>query len=378
MARAVNPYGDGQASKRIVESLRVSLLEVILRLTDLTNEERKRGQQRQDLLIAELNHRVRNILNLIRGVITQSKDAAHTVESFTGVVGGRIQALARAHDLITADQWGPASFRALVNAEAGAYLGGKAERLRLQGPDALVAPEAFTTIALVIHEMVTNSAKYGALSDSRGRVDIHTDFDRLGRLLISWSEHGGPPVKPPTRRGFGSTVIERSILYDLKGEAAIDYVVSGLRAEFLIPANYARASDAPASPNGTIPTAISPDAEKFCPSDVLVVEDNMIIAMDAEEMLRSLGVNSVHIASGVGEALRLIEAHPPDFALLDVNLGEETSFGIAETLLKLNIPFAFTSGYGEQSSFPAEYAHIEKVRKPYSAESLQALLSSIA
>jgi two-component sensor histidine kinase len=323
--------------RRIVESLRVSLLEVILRLTDLTVEERKRSQQRQDLLIAELNHRVRNILNLIRGVITQSKDAAHTVESFTAVVGGRIQALARAHDLITADQWGPASFEALVNAEAGAYLGGKAERVRLQGPDALVSPEAFTTIALVIHEMVTNSAKYGALSDNRGRVEIETDFDRLGRLRISWSEHGGPPVKTPTRRGFGSTVIERSILHDLKGEARIEYAVSGLRAEFLIPATYARASDVCAARSGTVPTAVPPDADASRPSDVLLVEDNIIIALDAEEMLRGLGIKSVRIASSVTEALRLIEAHPPDFALLDVNLGEETSFEVAENLSKKNI-----------------------------------------
>ena len=196
---------------RIAEALRVSLLEVILRLSGLTEIERRRAQERQELLIAELNHRVRNILSLIRGVITQSKDSASTVDDFTKIVGGRIHALARAHDQITADNWGPAAFRALVNAEAGAYLGGKADRVIINGPDILLEPQAFTTVALVIHEMITNSAKYGALSDRRGRVEIDTDVDRIGRLTIKWSEHGGPPVKPPTRRGFGSTVIERSL-----------------------------------------------------------------------------------------------------------------------------------------------------------------------
>jgi light-regulated signal transduction histidine kinase (bacteriophytochrome)/CheY-like chemotaxis protein len=364
--------------RRIVENLRVSLLEVILRLTDLTVEERKRGQQRQDLLIAELNHRVRNILNLIRGVITQSKDAAHTVESFTGVVGGRIQALARAHDLITADQWGPASFQALINAEAGAYLGGKAERVRIEGPDALISPEAFTTIALVIHEMITNSAKYGALSDNRGRVEIETGFDRLERFRIAWSEHGGPPVKAPIRRGFGSTVIEQSILHDLKGDSQIEYLVSGLRAEFLIPAAYASASTAAIVRHDNVAKTEPSGISALCPDDVLLVEDNMIIALDAEEMLRELGVKSIRVASGVAAALRLIDERSPDFALLDVHLGEETSFEVASHLLKLDIPFAFATGYGEQAAFPAEYAQIKKLRKPYSAESLQTLFSSSA
>jgi two-component sensor histidine kinase len=327
-------------------------------------------------LIAELNHRVRNILNLIRGVITQSKDAAHTVESFTGVVGGRIQALARAHDLITADQWGPASFQALLNAEAGAYIGGKAERVSMDGPDALISPEAFTTIALVIHEMVTNSAKYGALSDKRGRVQIATTFDRLGRFNISWSEHGGPPVKPPTRRGFGSTVIERSILHDLRGEARIEYVLSGLRAEFLIPAAYVDESDMAAPRSRTIAATGPAHETGIGLSDVLLVEDNMIIALDAEEMLRELGAKSVRVASGVADALRTIDERAPDFALLDVNLGDETSFAIAERLSKLNVPFAFASGYDEQAAFPEEYAQVRKLSKPYSTESLRALFSS--
>lgn len=362
---------------RIAEGLRVSLLEVILRLSDITEEERRRSQQRQELLIDELNHRVRNILSLIRGVITQSKDPTNSVESFTKIVGGRIQALARAHDQITADKWGPASFGSMVQAEAGAYLAGGSDRVVLSGPEILLEPQAFTTVALVIHEMITNSAKYGALSDSRGQVRIETAIDAVGRLVIAWSEHGGPPVKPPARRGFGSTVIERSIQHDLKGAVALDFALAGLRARFTIPAaqfSISQAGRVSASPSDAEPEH---DAGKL-PGDVLLVEDSMIIALDAEDMLRQLGVESVRVVAGVQEALRLIAEQRPDFALLDVNLGSETAFGIAERLIDMGVPFAFATGYGDQLAFPDAFAAIPKLRKPYTSDTLKKVLMNQA
>jgi light-regulated signal transduction histidine kinase (bacteriophytochrome) len=355
---------------RIAEALRVSLLEVILRLSDLTESERRRAQERQELLIAELNHRVRNILGLIRGVITQSKDSASDVEAFTKVIGGRIHALAMAHDQITADNWGPAAFRGLINAEAGAYLAGKADRVVISGPDVLIEPQAFTTIALVIHEMMTNSAKYGALSDSLGRVEIATALDALGRLTIDWSEHGGPPVKPPTRRGFGSTVIERSIRHDLKGDAQVEFAPAGLRALFTIPAAYVSAAPAEVRSGAETIAESAEDAGRM-PKDVLVVEDNMIIALDAEDIMRKFGVSTVRSASSVAQALREISDHAPEFALLDVNLGAETSFEIARRLTEMGVPFVFATGYGEQVAFPPEYSDVPKLRKPYSIDALR-------
>ncbi len=175
-----------QVDLRIANGLRISLLEVILRLSDQTEEERRRAMQRQDLLIAELNHRVRNILSLIRGLINQSRDPDLTSVEFMDVVGSRIQALARAHDLITADQWGPALFNALIESEAGAYLNGGSGRLQRIGPDVRLQPQAFNVLALVIHELITNSAKYGALIEKRGTVTIETrvdDFEQFHHRL---------------------------------------------------------------------------------------------------------------------------------------------------------------------------------------------------
>ena len=362
------------ADIRIAESLRVSLLEVILRLSDMTEVERRRAQERQEFLIAELNHRVRNILGLIRGVISQSHDASHTIESFTEVVGGRIQALARAHDQITADNWGPASFRSLVTAEAGAYLGGKAARVRLAGPEVLLEPQGFTSLALVIHELMTNSTKYGALSDSHGHIDIETSFDPHRRLHIRWVESGGPEVKAPTRRGFGSTVIERSVPYDLHGEASVIYAPSGVVATFVIPNSFVR-------PAPGVPIASPEDDPQVVdttslPHDVLVVEDNMIIALDAEGALRRAGVPSVRVAGSVARAMKVIDDKIPDFALLDINLGHETSFEVAERLAAIGVRFAFTTGYGEDIAFPPTLLGIPRIRKPYTGDSLLAALRS--
>lgn len=357
---------------RIAESLRVSLLEVILRLSDITEVERQRAQERQEILIAELNHRVRNILGLIRGIISQSKDPSLSTEGFTEVVGGRIQALARAHDQITADNWQPASFRGLVNAEAGAYLGGKAGRVLLAGPEVLLEPQGFTTMALVIHELMTNSAKYGALSDSRGHIDIETSLDPQKRLHIRWVESGGPPVKPPTRRGFGTTVVERSIPYDLKGEATMDYAPAGVRAHFVVPSIYVRA--APGTPMTVREPTLAQAKPEELPQDVLLVEDNMIIALDAEDMVRRMGVPTVRAAASVAQAMAAIDKQTPQFALLDINLGTETSFAVAERLASMGVRFAFTTGYGEDIAFPPKLLGVPRVRKPYTADTLAAVL----
>ncbi len=359
--------------RRIADGLRVSLLEVILRLSDQTEEERRRAMQRQDLLIAELNHRVRNILGLIRGLINQSRDPSLSAAQFTELVSSRIQAMARAHDLITADHWGPALFSALIESEAGAYLNGGPKCLQLIGPDVRLQPQAFSVLALVMHEMVTNSAKYGALTDRHGAVTIETRIDPSNNFIIDWRERGGPPVQAPKRRGFGSTVIERTIPYDLKGEARIDFELAGLHATFLIPAIYVHRVDNK-SIAATEKAPSAPPEQLTVPDDILIVEDNFIIALDLEETLRKLGVQNVRTTSNVASALAAIKERLPGFALLDVNLGMETSFEAATRLIALGVPFAFMTGYGENAPFPPVLAQVPRVRKPFTQQSLAAVL----
>ncbi len=360
---------------RVANSLRVTLLEVVLRVTDAASRDRERASDHQELLIAELNHRVRNILNLIRGLVAQSGTEARNIADFTSNVGGRIDALARAHDKITRENWNAASLHELLATEIDAYLGSKRDRLVLRGPDALLQPEAFSTLALVMHEMITNSAKYGAMGDAGGRIEIDLVAEDDGALRIKWQEIGGPPVRAPKRRGFGSTIIERSIPHELKGTAKLNFDIGGLRAEFMIPANGVSEFVNPAEMKGK-QTGDKGDYSMITLSGhVLVVEDNLIIAMDAEEISLQLGAQQVSLASSVNEAERLMSEHTFNFAILDVNLGSQTSEPIAENLQKAGIPFAFATGYGEGTSFSAKFPDIVFIQKPYSKESIQRALA---
>ncbi|MEO5659023.1 MAG: response regulator [Polaromonas sp.] len=230
-------------------------------------------------------------------------------------------------------------------------------------------PQAFSTLALVIHELMTNSAKYGALCRAQGTIEIAWAINASGQLTLDWREMGGPPVQAPTRRGFGSTIIERAIPFELKGQAQVEYPLSGLQAHFVIPSEFFVLAKAP-PPAPLISDEKKPQARLH--GKVLLVEDSMIIALNAEEMLLKLGASHVDTASDSQEALRLLDLYTPSFAMLDVHLGAETSFLIADRLQALGVPYIFATGYGDNTAFPSSHSAVPIVKKPYTAESIAA------
>ena len=366
-----------QAERQIAESIRVTLLEVVLRMSDAANEDRKRAHEKQELLVAELNHRVRNILNLIKGLLEQGKSDATTVAQFTKVVGDRIYALARAHDLITKATWEATSLSGMIETEVAAYVGKKQQRVHLPDIDAIIHPDALSNLALVFHELTTNSAKYGALSDSTGRIHVGMEPQADGGLVITWKESGGPVVKPPLRRGFGSTVIERSIPFELGGTARIDYPVTGVVAEFFLPERYVSGYENRASAAAGAAAIEAARTTASFPGTALLVEDNLIIALDSEQFLDELGATRVLTASSVRGALEYLDEEAVDYAILDVNLGTETSVRIAEELTRLGIPFAFATGYGEASALVEQFTGAPVLTKPYDKRAVETALTQI-
>jgi light-regulated signal transduction histidine kinase (bacteriophytochrome)/CheY-like chemotaxis protein len=368
---------------RVAETLRATLIEVVLRLSDEADADRREATSRQELLIAELNHRVRNILSLIRGLIRQSKPAdGTTVEDFVAVIDGRVHALARAHNQITDDHWGPAPVKNLLEAEAAAFLTTQKDRLILDGPPVLLNPQAYSTLALVVHELVTNSVKYGSLSVSGGEALAEWSVKENGDLDFCWREQGGPEVWPPQRKGFGTTIIEHSVPYDLGGTAKVDYAREGLRADFLIPAKHVVQTKSPAGNKINLPGTPPVEAREVSAllrgKNVLLVEDSLIIALDAEDLLDRLGADSVHTESSAVGAIAAVETRRPDIAILDINLGDHDSVPIANRLSELGIPYIFATGYGEQSQLPDKHRSRPVLQKPYTLASLTRRLSDLA
>ncbi|WP_296419813.1 HWE histidine kinase domain-containing protein [Pseudooctadecabacter sp.] len=359
-----------ESELRAAEALRISLIEIVLKLTDEASADRKAAAEKQELLVAELNHRVRNILNLIQGLISQSKSERATIESYTKVLDGRIQSMARAHDQLTRQAWSPSALRDLIEVEVDAYLAGQKGRVTITGDAPLLAPEAFSTMALVIHELVTNSAKYGALTDQSGRLSIDLAIAEDGALLVTWREQGGPPVQAPTRRGFGSTIIDRTIPFELGGTVQTHFKLSGFEADLMIPSRFVTAGVLSENADDSAVGATGPTDGPILSGPVLVLEDNMVIAMDASDILTHLGATDVALTSTVDDALQVLDAGKITAAVLDVNLGSQTSLPAAQKLHDLGIPFVLATGYGDVDTILSQYPPSQVVKKPFTKETL--------
>ncbi|CAA9245678.1 MAG: hypothetical protein AVDCRST_MAG08-1842 [uncultured Acetobacteraceae bacterium] len=218
--------------------------------SDVTDRVRAMDQQR--LLIAELNHRVKNTLATIQSIAAQTLRSTPSPQDFRRSFEARLVALSHTHDVLTRTHWQGADLRRLLKAELGPY---GESRVALHGADVLLPPSAALPLGLVFHEMATNAAKYGALSAEAGLVSVHwkTIGGPAGRhLVLDWTETGGPPVAAPSRRGFGSRLIERS-LGGGSGDAHLDFRPEGVAARLRV--RLGNAASDPAAPNEGGPTA---------------------------------------------------------------------------------------------------------------------------
>jgi PAS domain S-box-containing protein len=195
--------------------------------------QRKRREAQLATLARETEHRARNVLSIVEATVQLAQ--ADTPEELKLVIAGRIRALAGLISLFAESRWGGAELHALLSQELSAYCLHGAAPSRLNGPNLILEPDTAQAIALIVHELATNAAKYGALSASGARVDI--DWSRIddSQVVLRWIETGGPAVEPPKRKGFGSRLIE-TMIRQLRGTISFDWRAEGLACEIIFSA----------------------------------------------------------------------------------------------------------------------------------------------
>ena len=200
---------------------------------------RKRAEERQRILLAELDHRVKNTLATVGSVVSQTAGGRTSVANFVKALDGRLRSMATTHGLLSFGRWHGISLAELVRQELAPYA--TQHNTKVSGPEVVLRPEAGQAMAMVLHELVTNAAKYGALSTKHGRVSIRWERQLNGHplcLVLEWQECGGPPVVAPEKTGFGTSTIRDLIPYEFGGSVDLGFFSTGVQCRLELPANW--------------------------------------------------------------------------------------------------------------------------------------------
>ena len=359
--------------------LRTSLLNVVLRRITDAARERKAAAERDQLLMAELDHRVKNTLANIEALVMQTSLSAESLSGFVVGLAARIQSMAKAHSLLSQSRWEGVSINSLLMEELDPYFHGH-PAFDIAGPDLVLTSKSALALSLAIHELATNAAKYGSLSRPGGRVSIRWAVMDDGGLELSWAEAGGPPVSPPVRRGFGSTLIERALAMETDGRAVLRYLPDGVVCEVAMPSAALVQFDPPMLAPAAITFSNLPNEPEQSGTGirVLVVEDSFMVISALELAFDSFGWTMAGPATRVAKALALVETERFDAVLLDVNLDGEMSWDVAAALQARGIPFVFSTGYEIGALLPEFLRGSKVIRKPFSAKELEYVITEIA
>jgi PAS domain S-box-containing protein len=215
---------------------------ILIVCEDIT--ERKELEDHKSTLISELDHRVKNVLATVSTIASRTQETSSSMPEFVTALDGRIKSMATTHELLSNRRWQGIPLAELVRRELAPYA--TTSNTRIDGPDVVLSAEAGQTLAMVFHELATNAAKFGAISVKPGRVTVRWNFRQNGHaeswLCIRWAESGGPRVVPPTRSGFGTSVVRELIPYELSGTVELMHPPEGVRCNLQIPAHWLSAS----------------------------------------------------------------------------------------------------------------------------------------
>ena len=290
---------------------------------------RRRAEQTQQLLIGELNHRVKNTLATVQSIANRTVRTAANPAAFAETFSGRIQALSRAHALMTRSSWDGATLHDLLRDQV--LLGNPDSRITFRGPDVLLEPQTALHFAMVLHELGTNARKHGALEKPDGTVSVTWAVSPDRRFLdLRWTELGGTPCTSTARRGFGRMFLEQSL--PPPGYARMRDGATGIAWEIGLPlpkhatdGSVRLLASSTLEENGSTPPAevsAPPPAQGAAAAKrILIVEDEPLVAMDVQAMLQDAGMEIVGPAATSEAALGLVGSDQIDAALLDANLG---------------------------------------------------------
>lgn len=338
-----------------------------LRVSGVTVDitERKEAERKQALLAREVDHRARNALAVVQAIVRLGR--AKTTDDYILGVEGRVRALARSHELLSRSKWHGADLARLIEEEFAPYQAAPEPRARLSGPSVILPPDRAQSIALIVHELATNAAKYGALCGELGRVDLSWRL-KDGSLQFSWVESGGPPTSEPSVRGFGAKIIEASLNRGLGDSACFTWRPEGLRCEITLGLG-AQHDD------GALVFPEAPSTSTGRPR-ILIVEDEGLVGALTSELIDQMGYAALGPCVNTNDALLCLRQNCVDGAILDVNLGGELVFPLARELARREIPMLFLTGY-EKDVVGAGFGGCPVLRKPVAVEELKTALSSM-
>ncbi|EGY02570.1 two-component response regulator [Nitrospirillum viridazoti Y2] len=337
--------------------------------------ERKDAEARQMMLAREVDHRAKNALAVVQSVLRLTR--APSVPEFVEAVEGRIGAIAWVHTLLSNSRWQGAELVRLVREEMAPYQSGDMPRVVFDGPDVMLLPATAQSLALSIHELATNAAKYGSLSVPTGSVRL-TWHCRADVLTLTWRETGGPSATSPQSRGFGIRAITESVERQLCGRVEMNWLPTGLVCTFSIPMSEVGKLVA----DDTVPVA-PPAPEPAAPAHhlppglrVLVVDDEAMVAMMMEQALLDLGMTVVGPVGTLPQALALAKAGGIDCAILDVNLQGTPIYPVADLLADTGVPFIFLTGY-DKVTMDDRYHGVAVLQKPVRLSDLERVLLTL-
>jgi PAS domain S-box-containing protein len=345
---------------------------IIVLLTDMT--EHRRHEEQINLLLREVNHRSKNMLTLVQAVARQTvaSDPGDFLERF----GERVQALAASQDLLVKSGWNGVELGELVRSQLAHFKDLIGSRIELAGPPLAISAPAAQPIGMALHELATNAGKYGALANGSGRISIAWSVKSMdGKkpvFTMIWRERGGPPVKAPARQGFGTAVMCEMAEMSLSAAVSLDFKAAGLTWRLRSPAEEVLDESQSARPSRS---AAAPPASVSAPARskpaILVVEDEPLVAMEIAGVLKRGGFEIVGPARTLFQGLELLRAKGCDAAVLDINLGKETSELVALELKERGTPFVALSGYTPEQ-YPPAFHGAPALAKPLRLEALVA------